>query len=434
MSRSITSRLTKHMNQPARTPPAAAQPAKPAAVRPLPPTAEEADREFMSDARAAVMQESRPLALAVLYSTAFFLIVAVVWASWATLDEVVVGVGKVVPSSQIQVIQNLEGGILSELSVAEGQVVDKDQVLLRIDDTRFTSSYRESQVKRMSLLAAVARLTAEAQGTPLSFPAEVVKQAPLVVRAETALHASRRRALQETVAGLRRSHEFASRELAMSEPLVAKGAISEVEILRLRRQVNELQTNIDERTNRFRAEAGEELGKHVAELATLVESTVAMEDRVKRTVVRSPVRGVVKKVSVTTLGAVIQPGASILEIVPLEDTLLVEAQVRPDDIAFIHPGQAATVKVTAYDYSIYGGLPGTVELVSADTLTDDKKGITYYKVLTRTTSATLEHQGKSLPIIPGMTASVDILTGKKTVLDYLLKPVLKTRERAMRER
>jgi adhesin transport system membrane fusion protein len=410
-------------------------PARPPAPKaPPPPTPEESDREFMSDARAAVMQDARPLALAVLYFTAFFLIVAVVWAAWATLDEVVVGTGKIVPSSQIQVIQNLEGGILAELSVTEGQVVNKDQVLLRIDDTRFTSSYREAQVKRLSLLASVARLTAETQGTPLSFPKEVLKDAPHLARSETALHASRRRAVQETVAGLKRSHELASKELSMSEPLVAKGAISEVEILRLRRQVNELQTQIDERTNRYRAEAGEELAKHSGELAGLDQSNVAMEDRVKRTVVRSPVRGIVKTLNFRTPGAVIQPGATMLEIVPIEDTLLVEAQVRPDDIAFIHPGQAATVKVTAYDFSVYGSLPATVELVSADTLADDKKGVTYYRVLARTTSATLSYHGKELPIIPGMTASVDILTGKKTVLDYLLKPVLKTRERAMRER
>lgn len=422
------------MNQPALKPPATAQPAKPPAVRPPPPTPEEADREFMSDARAAVMQESRPLALAVLYATAFFMIVSVIWASWATLDEVVVGIGKVVPSSQVQVIQNLEGGILAELTVTEGQVVDKDQVLARIDDTRFTSSYREAQVKRLSILAAIARLTSEAQGTRLVFPAEVARGAPQSVRGETETYTSRRRTLDQTVAGLTRSHEFATRELEMSQPLLAKGAISEVEILRLRRQVNELQTNIDERRNRFRAEANEELTKHKNELAGLNETAVAMDDRVKRTLVRSPVRGVVKKLNITTTGAVIQPGASILEVVPLEDTLLVEAQVRPDDIAFIHPRQAATVKLTAYDYSIYGGLDATVELVSADSMLDDKKGVSFYRVLVRTQSATLEHQGKQLPIIPGMTASVDILTGKKTVLDYLLKPVLKTRERAMRER
>jgi adhesin transport system membrane fusion protein len=403
--------------------------------QPAPPAAaERADVDFMSDARAAVMQESRPLAMAVLYLTAFFIIVALAWAAYATLDEVAIGTGRVIPSSQVQLIQNLEGGILAELSVTEGKLVEKDQVLLRIDDTRFTSTVREAQARRLSLLASVARLTAEAKGGALVFPEEVRREAPHLARNETELYASRRRALNEAVAGLTRSHEFASRELAMSEPLVARGAISEVEVLRLRRQVNELQTGIDERLNRYRAEAGEELAKHETELAGLKESAVAMEDRVKRTVMRSPVRGIVKTVHITTLGAVIQPGASILEIVPLGDTLLIEAQVRPDDIAFIRPGQPATVKVTAYDYSIYGGLPGRVEHVSADSTVDDKKGVSFYKVLVRTNASNIDHYGKLLPIIPGMTASVDILTGKKTVLDYLLKPVLKARERAMRER
>lgn len=395
---------------------------------------ERSDTEFMSDARAAIVQETHPYASAVLYLTALFFAIALVWAALARLEEVAVGTGRVIPSSQVQVIQNLEGGILAELPIAEGQVVSKDQVLLRIDDTRFTSSFREAQVKRLSLLAAIARLTAEAQGTRLSFPAEVVRGAPNSVRGETATYASRRRALEETIAGLKRSLELAGKELAMSEPLVARGAISEVEILRLRRQVNELQTNIDDRRNRFRADAHEELTRTRNEFATLDEAAVAMEDRVKRTLVRSPVRGVVKKINVTTIGAVIQPGASILEVVPLEDTLLIEAQVRPDDIAFIHPGQPATVKISAYDYSIYGGLPAKVEHVSADSLLDEKKGFPYYKVLVRTDRASLRHLDRDLAIIPGMTATVDVLTGHKTVLDYLLKPVLKARERALRER
>jgi membrane fusion protein, adhesin transport system len=395
---------------------------------------ERGDVAFMSDARAAIVRESHPLASAVLYLTAIFLAVALAWAAYADLDEVAVGPGRVIPSSQVQVIQNLEGGILTELAAAEGQVVDQDQVLLRIDDTRFTSSYREARVKRLSLLAAIARLSAEVQGTRPVFPAEVAREAPRLVSSESELYGTRRRALEETIAGVKRSHQLASKELEISEPLVAKGAISEVELLRLRRQVNELQTSMDDRRNRFRAEANEELARQKNELAGLDEAAVALEDRVRRTLVRSPVRGVVKKINFTTIGAVIQPGASILEVVPLEDSLLIEAQIRPDDIAFIHPGQGATVKITAYDYSIYGGLPGTVEHVSADSLLDEKRGYSYYKVLVRTKSANIEHQGRSLPIIPGMTGSVDILTGHKTVLEYLLKPVLKARERAMRER
>lgn len=395
---------------------------------------EDGDVEFMSDTRAAIARESHWLASGVLYLTALFLVVAVVWAAFATLDEVAVGVGRVVPSSQVQVIQNLEGGIVAELKVAEGQVVAKDQVLLRLDDTRFNATFREARSKKHSLQGAIARLTAEAQGTQPSYPAEVVRMAPQVVREENTLFSRRRQALQETLLGLERSLKLARQELAMSEPLVGKGAISEVEVLRLRRQANELQTNIDERLNRFRAEAGEELVKLKNELAGLDESAVAMEDRVQRTLVRSPVRGVVKTIHATTPGAVIQPGAPIMEVVPVEDTLLIEAQVRPDDIAFIHPGQHAMVKISAYDFSVYGGLHGTVEHVSADSIVDDKKGLSYYKVLVRTKVASIEHLGKAYPIIPGMTATVDVLTGRKSVLDYLLKPVLKAREKAMRER
>jgi adhesin transport system membrane fusion protein len=398
------------------------------------PRVVEGDLEFMSDTRAAVTRESHLLASGVLYLTVIFLVVAVVWAAYATLDEVAIGVGRVIPSSQIQVIQNLEGGILAELKVSEGQIVAKDQVLLRIDDTRFNSTWREANAKRMSLLAAIARLTAEAQGTALAYPAEVSKAAPQIVQQESSLYNRRRQSLEQTLEGLERSLKLAKQELAMSEPLVAKGAISEVEVLRLRRQANELQTNIDERRNRFRAEASEELVKHKTELAGLAESTVAMEDRVQRTLVRSPVHGVVKTLHVTTTGAVIQPGAAIIEIVPVEDSLLIEAQVRPEDIAFIHPGQKATVKISAFDFSIYGGLPGVVEHVSADSIVDDKRGVSFYKVLVRTQTANLENQGRTLQIIPGMTASVDVLTGRKSVLDYLLKPVLKAREKALRER
>jgi len=392
------------------------------------------DLEFMSDTRAAITRESHFLTSGVLYLTAIFLVVAVVWAAYATLDEVAIGTGRVIPSSQVQVIQNLEGGILAELKVAEGQMVAKDDVLLRIDDTRFNATWREAHAKRLSLLAAIARLTAEAQSTTLAYPVEVTREAPQIVQQESALYNRRRQTMEQTLEGLQRSLKLATQELAMSEPLVAKGAISEVEVLRLRRQANELQTNIDERRNRFRAEASEELVKQKTELAGLTESTVAMEDRVQRTLVRSPVRGLVKTIHTRTIGAVIQPGAAIIEIVPVEDSLLIEAQVRPEDIAFIHPGQKATVKISAYDFSIYGGLHGVVEHVSADSIVDDKRGVSFYKVLVRTQNASLENQGRTLQIMPGMTATVDVLTGRKSVLDYLLKPVLKARERALRER
>lgn len=392
------------------------------------------DTRFMSEVRAAITRESSPSSAAVLYLSTLFFLVAIVWAANATLDEVAVGPGRVIPSSHVQTIQNLEGGILAELAVTEGQIVEKDQMLVRIDDTRFTSSYREARVRRLALLATIARLTAEARGGQPVFPEEVRHAAPHFIHSETELFENRRRALEETLSGLRRSLDLASQELKMTEPLVAQGAISEVEVLRLRRQVNELKTAIDDRRNRFRAEANEELTRARNELAQLAEASIAMVDRVKRTIVRSPVRGVVKTIHATTIGAVIQPGANILEVVPIEDTLLIEAQIRPEDIAFVHPGQDATVKITAYDYSIYGGLKGKVTHVSADSLLDEKRGVTFYRVHVRTDTAVIQHQGRALPIIPGMVATVDILTGRKTVLDYLLKPVLKAREKALRER
>lgn len=226
-----------------------------------------------------------------------------------------------------------------------------------------------------------------------------------------------------------------SRELGMSIPLVAKGAMSEVEILRLRRQENELSGQIEDKRNKFVSDAQGELNKNKVALDKLTESTVANKDRVTRTIVRSPLQGVVKKINKTTIGGVIGPGEDIMEVVPLEDTLLIETQIKPDDIGFVRTGQNAVVKVSAYDYSIYGGLHGVVEHVSADALADEKKpDVTYYRALIRTNSNVLLWQGRSLLIIPGMTATVDILTDHRTVLYYVLKPILKTKETAMRER
>ncbi|HEX6827827.1 MAG TPA: HlyD family type I secretion periplasmic adaptor subunit [Burkholderiales bacterium] len=392
------------------------------------------DMDFTTDPKAAMLREPRSSAHYLMYLVIAFIVIGFVWAGRARLDEVAVGQGRVIPSSHVQLIQNLEGGILAELTVAEGQSVQKDQVLARIDDTRFVSSYREARARYLALLASAARLTAESQGTAPRFPEEVSKERPDLVRIETALYQSRREALEVGLAGLRRSLDLANRELEMSEPLVDKGAISAVEVLRLRRQVNEINAAIDDRSNRFRADAHGELSKVRADLAGLTESNVAAQDRVKRTVLRSPVNGVVKKINLTTVGAVIQPGIDIMEVVPIEDSLLVETQIRPDDIAFLHAGQDATVKISAYDFSIYGGLAGKVEFVSADAIVDEKRGLSFYKVLVRTRENHLLHAGQRLPIIPGMNAQVDVLTGHKTVLDYLLKPILKARDSALRER
>ncbi len=395
------------------------------------------DLDFIDDSRRAILNESGGWSNVLLYSIVLFLIIAVIWAKFAVLDEITRAEGKVIPSSQVQVIQNLEGGILSEILVSEGDVVEKDQVLLRIDDTRFSSSFRENRSKYLSLLAAVARLRAEATGKKkVAFPEIVKREAPDLLANEQHLFDSQYEQLESSLKTLRGNYLLAEEELAITRPLVKEGLMSKLELLRLQREVNELKGKIDAETDNFRSHAQEELNTKEAELTSLSEALMAMEDRVVRATVRSPVHGTVKKVNIATIGGVIQPGKDIMEIVPLEDTLLVEARVRPSDIAFIHPGQEAVVKVTAYDYAIYGGLDGVVEYISADTIKEDENGEEeyYYKILVRTDTNHLGSNEKPLPIIPGMIVSVDILTGKKSVLDYLLKPILRAKYRALSER
>ncbi|MBI4695617.1 MAG: HlyD family type I secretion periplasmic adaptor subunit [Gammaproteobacteria bacterium] len=354
------------------------------------------------------------------------------WADHKAIDEVTRGQGKIIPSSREQVVQSLEGGVLSELLVHEGDHVEAGQVLLRIDDTRSGASLEEGRVKAETLRGAIARLNAEANGSEPRFDADL---APETVETERKLFASRMTALNEQTGALGRNLQLAEQELTMTEPLVKQGAVSEVEVLRLRRQVIELRGTIQDKRNAFRAEARGELAAKEAELAGLKQVITARADQVKRTIVTAPMRGTVKNVRVTTVGGVIRPGEEIMQIVPLEDQLLVEARIRPSDVAFLHPGQPATVKITAYDYSIYGGLQGTLELISADTIADEKNPQeTYYRIFVRTAESDLQGKDGPLPIIPGMVASVEVLTGKKTVLEYILKPVLKVRHNALRER
>jgi adhesin transport system membrane fusion protein len=285
----------------------------------------------------------------------------------------------------------------------------------------------------MALHAAIARLRAETQGGSPVFPADV---RPEQVRIETELFRSRRQQLEESIAALKRSYQLADEELQLTAPLVKKGVVSEVELLRLQRQVAELRGNLQERQNKFQADARAELAKNEAELAAITEANTARADQVKRTIIRAPLRGTVKNIRINTLGGIIQAGQDIMEIVPLEDQLLIEARIKPSDVAFLRPGQAAMVKVTAYDFSMYGGLEASLEQISADTIRDEKKSDeSYYRIQVRTQRNFLKDKdGTSLPIIPGMTTTVEILTGHKTVLDYLLKPILKARDTALRER
>ncbi|WP_122585605.1 HlyD family type I secretion periplasmic adaptor subunit [Pseudomonas viridiflava] len=417
---------------------------------------------------------SRAMSLTV-WIAAALLLGALLWAGFAVLEEVTTGEGKAIPSSKVQVIQNLEGGIVSDIFVREGQVVDKGDTLLRLDDTRFMSSRSESEVDRLTLTAQVERLAAEAEGRSLTLPAEVTSSAPQVAADEQALYESRQRRLaseqrtlneqlrqktQELAEFRSKQEQFRSslalvqQELDMSAPLVSSGAVSPVEILRLKRNavelrgsmnsntlaipraeaaISEIKSRVQESELAFRADAARELNKKRNDLARISASRIAIDDRMSRTTVVSPVRGIVKTLKVNTIGGVVQPGSDLLEIVPLEDNLLIEAKVRPQDVAFLHPGQKAMVKFSAYDYTLYGGLPARLELIGADTITDDKDN-SFYLIQVRTDSNHLGSDSRPLLIIPGMIATVDIITGEKSVLDYLLKPVLKARAEALRER
>ena len=389
---------------------------------------------YMRDMHQAMVAERQSIIGVTLMLLLACLLVALYWAHGYKLEEVTRGNAKIIPSSREQIIQSLEGGILAELLVKEGDVVSQGQPLLKIDPTKAKASYQEGQNKAVALRAAASRLRAEARGVPIQFSADV-KQLPELVRNETSTYQARRQALEQSTETLRSSKELIARELAMTEPMVAKGLVAEVELFRMRRQVNELELQIQERFNKYRAEAANELNKVEAELSQTTEVVSARQDQVKRTTINAPLRGTVKNIRMNTIGGVVQPAQDIMEIIPLEDRLLVEAKIHPHDVAFLRPGLPATVKISAYEYSIYGGLDGEVELISADTLREERKSEdeNYYRVLVRTKNSTLNNNGKELPIIPGMTASIEIRTGEKSVLDYILKPVLKARE-AMRER
>ncbi|MGF6225224.1 HlyD family type I secretion periplasmic adaptor subunit [Pseudomonas frederiksbergensis] len=405
-----------------------------------------------------------------------FFVFLMLWANFAVIDEVTKGDGKAIPSSKIQKIQNLEGGIVSELFVTEGQIVEAGAPLIRLDDTRFASNVGETEADRLSMLLRVERLSAEVDDRALNFPADVLKAVPVQAASEESLYISRRQQLYDEIGGLKEQliqrqqelREFTSKqsqyrnalslqrqEINMSEPLVAQGAVSPVEVLRLKRAevetrgqldattlaipraesaIKEVQRKIDETRGKFRSEALTQLNEARTDLNKAQATGKALEDRVSRTLVTSPVRGIVNKLLVNTIGGVIQPGSDLVEIVPLDDTLLVEAKIRPQDIAFLHPGQDATVKFTAYDYTIYGGLKAKLEQIGADTITDEDKKTTYYIIKLRTERSHLGTDEKPLLIIPGMVASVDIITGKKTVLSYLLKPIIRARAEALHER
>jgi len=370
----------------------------------------------------------------VIWLTLAALVLFFVWAWFATLDEVTVGTGKITPSSRAQVIESLDGGIVNALMVHEGDVVERGQMLARLDPTRFQSNYGEAAARARALRASSERLRSELTGEPLQFSEESLREPALVAR-ERQLYESRRRNLDETLENLQKTYNLVMAELRMTQPLVAKGAASEVEVIRLQRQAAELKGKMDDARNQFAVRAREEQVKNNADLDAQLQVMAGKADQLDRATLFSPVRGVVKDIQVTTVGGVLQPGGKLMEIVPLEDQLLVETRINPRDIAYIRPGLPATVKVTAYDSSIYGNLTGQVEVVSPDTLQDEvRRDQFYYRVYVRTKSAELQNKsGQRFPILPGMVANVEIKTGQKSVMDYLIKPLNKVNE-ALRER
>lgn len=396
-----------------------------------------------------------------------------VWAYFAWIDEVVRGEGKVVPSRQVQVIQSLDGGVVEEILVRPGQMVEEGEVLLRIDPTRYSSSLGENQAESLALQAKAARLEAIANNEPLQMPEVVIEKAPELARQETRVWETRSEELQANLAVAKeqlqqRQQELretqanrdqaasscglTSRELQMTKPLLQSGAVSEVDLLRLQRdvarycgeqkaaaaQIDRIQASIKEAEGRlaeveitFRNQARTELSDTRAKLSSLEQGQLALADRVRLAEVRSPVRGTVNTLMANTVGGVVQPGKDILDIVPADDTLLLEVRINPKDIGFLHSGQKAEVKFTAYDFAVYGGLEGVLEQTSADTITDEK-GNSFYIAKVRTDQAYVGEDNR--PILPGMIAEVHILTGKRTVLQYLLKPVLRARSNAFTER
>lgn len=399
------------------------------------------DLDLINDLNAALQKEKHSGQFIVIILFFILMIVFVIWAYNSPVEEVTRGNGNIIPSSREQVIQSLDPGIVTEIMVKEGDMVEKDQILMKLDDTRSSAILRESEAKVANLEATIARLKAEAYGTKLIFPESVSTE---LQRREIAAYKARRQVMVDAINGLSQSKAALDREIAITAPLVSEGYVSEVELLRMRRDSADLATQISERRNRYKADANNELLQAESELAQSKENVAMRADPVERSQIRAPMRGIVKGIKVTTIGGVVNAGEDIMQIVPVDDKLLVEAYIRPQDIAFIRAGQPALVKVSAYDYSIYGGLEGKVTLVGADTVSNSMQNRAndlkldpnqvYYRVLVQTENNSLKDKnGKPMPIIPGMVATVDIKTGEKTIFQYLIKPITRMKQ-ALSER
>ena len=443
--------------------------------------AEREDLDFVGDSEAALRDAPSQGSLWFVVAIFALIMIFLTWAYFAQLEEVTRGDGRVIPSSRAQIVQSLEGGIVEEILVREGQTVTKDQVLLKIDDTGFSSNLGELKAKELSLKSQVARLKAEsaedgAEVDSVRFPAELMRDAPQVVANEKGLFEIRRNNLENQLNVLGERLEQKQRglqklqadakgyaaTLAIVEKRYARfaeaerrGALSATRVLEVEQQkadlerqlaatqqsiagaqsaVKEANRLLEEQRLSFRQTAHSELNTKLAELAVVEQSLTAAEDRVTRADLRSPVEGIINKLHVNTVGGVVRASEPLVEITPLEDNLYVEVRVEPKDIAFISPGLPALVKISAYDFTVYGGLEGNVEVISSDSILDESTKESYYLVTVKTKNSSLRRGDQSLPIIPGMVATVDIITGEKSVLDYILKPIVKARYEALRER
>lgn len=436
-------------------------------------TAAHLNRDWSSDADWARLQQDPIRARLFLYTVLIAFCALIAWSYFASIDEVTRGTGRVIPSSQLQRVQSFDGGVVQEILVREGQRVEAGEVLMRIDPTRFVATFRENRAQALALKARAERLRALISDTPFEPSDELRTEAPQIVAQERELYESRREELREQESILRdrirqreeelneakarrdtaqREANMATQELNLTRPLLQSGAVSEVDVLRLEREVSrasgernqaaaavarleaaveEARTQLRELGVERRSQWRNDLALTLGDLNALDETSAGLEDRVRLAEVRSPVDGVVQRLSITTLGGVVQPGQEVVDIVPSGDQLLVEARIAPQDIAFLRPGQPATIKLTAYDFAIFGGLSAELDHISADTITDDNDN-TFYLVRVRTLEG--EGLGSDIQVIPGMTAQVDIMTGKRTVMQFLLKPVLRAWGNSMGER
>ncbi|UBX47663.1 HlyD family efflux transporter periplasmic adaptor subunit [Providencia alcalifaciens] len=395
--------------------------------------------DFSHDLESVMRKERSNLLFLPIIFLALLLTIFVVWAYNSHLEEIIRGQGTIIPSSREQVIQSIDPGNIQEMYVKEGDIVEKGQILLKLDDARSMALLRESQARVQNLEAISARLQGESRNELPDF-SKIVDQ-ELVAR-ETNAYNAKKTQRDQAIAGLRQSKGLLDREIAITKPLAKEGLVSNVEILRMERQSVELATQINERINNYLAEANAELVKVESELDQAEETMSMRKDPVTRSEIRAPVHGIVKNIKINTIGGVVNTGQDILEIIPLDDKLMVEAYIRPQDVAFLRPGMPVVVKVTAYDYAIYGGLNGVVKLISPDTLSNDTRRSelklnpdeTFYRILVETdTNYLLDKNNQKMEIIPGMVASVDIKTGEKSVFDYLIKPITRMKQ-AMTER